>query len=220
MDMARLSRVEKKTETRQRLLAAAEVVFARDGYHAASVDDVCEEAGFSKGALYSNFESKEDLLLALISSRMESHMQSIVEIFGQGGTLGDNIRQVAAFLEKDLLDKRTWCVLYMEFWTHAVREPGLTDKVAEQYEMWRTMTAALIQAQADESGVYFPLPAEELAVGVVALIDGFVLQQVIEPARFTAPQFANLLAVFLAGAGALSEGGHIEVELPFAPAPR
>jgi AcrR family transcriptional regulator len=78
----RLSRQEKKAETRARLLEAAESVFARRGFHAASVEEVAEEAGFSTGAVYSNFGGKEDLFLALWDSALEGALRVADETFG------------------------------------------------------------------------------------------------------------------------------------------
>jgi hypothetical protein len=74
------SRAEKKAETRQRLLDAAGRVFARRSFHGASVDEIAEEAGFSKGAVYSNFASKEDLFLALLERRIDERIKEIARV--------------------------------------------------------------------------------------------------------------------------------------------
>src|SRR4029077_18498595 len=68
----RLSRAEQRDQTRARLLDAAEKVFVDHGFHAASVDQVAEEAGYSKGAVYSNFENKDELFLAVLERRVDS----------------------------------------------------------------------------------------------------------------------------------------------------
>src|SRR5438270_12217953 len=70
--MARLTRAQSQAQTRQRLIDAAAVVFARRGFHAASIDEVAEEAEFSKGAVYSNFDSKDELFLAVLEDRLHS----------------------------------------------------------------------------------------------------------------------------------------------------
>lgn len=202
--MTRMTREERKSETRVRLLAAAEAVFARRGYHAASVDEVCDEAGYSKGALYAHFASKEDLLMELIGTRMRTYLEDLAARFVRTGTLPERIREVVAFLAQTIEEKPRWCVLYIEFWTHAMRTPEVRGRLAEQYASWRTMTAALIETQADEAGVTLPLPADDLAAGVVAMFDGFILQQLVDPDRFHPDDFGNMLTVFLAGVSSLA----------------
>ena len=76
----RLTRDERKAETREALLDAASRVFARRGYHAAAVDEVAADAGFSTGALYSNFEGKEDLFLALLQREIERQVDEVSRI--------------------------------------------------------------------------------------------------------------------------------------------
>jgi AcrR family transcriptional regulator len=76
----RLSRDEQRARTRRDLLAAAATVFARNGYHATSVDMVAEAAGYTKGAVYSNFASKEELFLALIDEHLDQAVDTLEEI--------------------------------------------------------------------------------------------------------------------------------------------
>src|ERR1700712_3761349 len=75
----RLTRGQSRANTRERLLAGARVVFARSGFHGASVEEIASEAGFSTGALYSNFEGKEDLFLVLMEREIEEHTREVSE---------------------------------------------------------------------------------------------------------------------------------------------
>src|SRR5688500_16623682 len=68
----------RRAMTREHLLDAAGIVFARDGFHGASLDDVASTAGFTKGAVYSNFKSKEDLLLALMDKHISQQFDEII----------------------------------------------------------------------------------------------------------------------------------------------
>ncbi|MCE9522821.1 MAG: TetR/AcrR family transcriptional regulator, partial [Alphaproteobacteria bacterium] len=77
MRPARLTRAEQQAQTRERLLAAAERVFARHGYGGASIDLISAEAGYSKGAIYSNFESKEEVFLELARVYMGRRMTEL-----------------------------------------------------------------------------------------------------------------------------------------------
>src|ERR1700724_3041427 len=73
----RLTREQSKANTRERLLDAARSVFASSGFHGASVEEIASRAGFSTGALYSNFDGKEDLFLALMEREIEEHSREI-----------------------------------------------------------------------------------------------------------------------------------------------
>src|SRR5438552_3631727 len=73
----RLTREQSKANTRERLLDAARSVFARSGFHGASVEEIASRAGYSTGALYSNFDGKEDLFLVLMEREIEEHSREI-----------------------------------------------------------------------------------------------------------------------------------------------
>src|SRR3979411_1434391 len=79
METARMTREQSKAHTRERLLAAARSVVARSGFHGASVEEVASEAGFSTGALYSNFDGKEDLFLVLMEREIDEHAREIAD---------------------------------------------------------------------------------------------------------------------------------------------
>ena len=82
MATARMTREQSKALTRERLLDAARNVFARSGFHGASVEEIASEAGFSTGALYSNFDGKEELFLALMEREIDEHAREIAEAVG------------------------------------------------------------------------------------------------------------------------------------------
>src|SRR5271163_1891448 len=76
---SRMSREQGRANTRERLLVAARSVFARSGFHGASVEEIAAEPGFSTGALYSNFDGKEDLFLVLMEREIDEHAREIAE---------------------------------------------------------------------------------------------------------------------------------------------
>jgi AcrR family transcriptional regulator len=80
----RLTREQSRANTRERLLAAARGAFARSGFHGASVEEIASEAGFSTGALYSNFDGKEDLFLVLMEREIDEHAAEIAAAVGGG----------------------------------------------------------------------------------------------------------------------------------------
>ena len=194
----RLSRAEKQQATRAALLEAAADAFTRVGYEAATVDGITDVAGFSRGAFYSNFESKDELFLALIESRVQTSLVDIAAAFDQGNSAGDRIRSGGEFLDSLVARDRQWCLLYMEFWSRAVRDPKLRRRFAAQYEAWRGGIAAMIERQSDELGIQLDAPARELASALIALFEGHVLQRLIEPKAFDEGFFTRLLLRFFA----------------------
>ncbi len=194
----RMTRAEKQASTREALLEAAADAFTRVGYEAATVDGITEAAGFSRGAFYSNFESKDELFLTLIESRIQTSLIDIAAAFQQGATAGDRIRSGGQFLDSLVAKDRQWCLLYMEFWARAVRDPKLRRRFAQQYETWRTGIAELIETQSRELGIDLDAPSRELASALIALFEGHVLQRLIGPKDFDEGFFTRVLLRFFA----------------------
>jgi AcrR family transcriptional regulator len=126
----RMSREERQQQTRQRVLDAAVEVFSRRGYHAATVDEIAEAAGFSKGAVYSNFASKEELFLALLDQHFEREIQS----WGDPAADTDVCSEPAPRLNYiEVIERdRAWNLLLVEFLLYAIREESVRPKLAER----------------------------------------------------------------------------------------
>src|SRR5215216_5801584 len=113
----RISRKESQLQTRERLLDAALEVFSRRGYYAASVDEIAAEAGYSKGAVYSNFSNKEELFLALIDRRFAKEAQGYPRIINVM-TDGFQMDEGSDFRSETMKDS-TWNILMIEFFLYA-----------------------------------------------------------------------------------------------------
>src|SRR5580693_5793173 len=101
MRSMRMTREQSRAQTRDRLLTAARGVFARSGFHGASVEEIASEAGFSTGALYSNFDGKEDLFLALMEREIDEHAREIAEA----------VREQASIAERATGGARRWMTM-------------------------------------------------------------------------------------------------------------
>lgn len=196
----RPSRGERKAATRDSLLDAAARVFARSGYHAASVDEVAQEAGFSTGALYSNFEGKEDLFLALLQQMIERQVAEVADAIAERPTLTDRARGGADYWTRFLGREPELFQLFMEFWAYAIRNPEVRPRFALRYAEVRAALARLIEDGARELGEELTRPAEEIATAVDALADGFALQKLADPDSVPDELFAESLAMLLEGA--------------------
>jgi AcrR family transcriptional regulator len=177
----RLTREQSKANTRERLLAAARSAFAESGFHGASVDEIASRAGFSTGALYSNFDGKEDLFLVLMEREIEEHSREIARAVAQRPSVSERAtggaRQWMAMIERE----PELLLLFMEFWAYGVRDASVRPKVAERFAQARQLLTKLIEDGLREFDLQLALPAEHLAIAVDALADGIARQKLADP---------------------------------------
>jgi AcrR family transcriptional regulator len=203
---SRLTRDERRRQTRERLLAAARGVFARRGYHGASVEEIAAEAGFSTGALYSNFDGKEDLFRALMDRELDAHAAEIAAAVrerpsvAERATGGADIWMAMIAREPDLL------MLLMEFWAYGVRDAEVRPKVAARFAQMRELLTTLIAEGAREFDLELTIPAEQLAAAIDALADGIARQKLADPDAVPDELMGRVLALLL-GAATRPAGG-------------
>ena len=180
-ETTRLTREQSKANTRERLLVAARSVFARNGFHGASVDEVASEAGFSTGALYSNFGGKEDLFLALMEREIDAHAREISAAVRERHSVAERAtggaRQWMTMIERE----PELLLLFMEFWAYGVRDTDMRPRVAEQFGRMRQLLTRLIADGMRDFELELELPAEHLAVAIDALADGIARQKLTDP---------------------------------------
>jgi AcrR family transcriptional regulator len=161
-----VSQAEKTAQTRARLLASAEKIFARDGFEAAKLEEIAADAGYTRGAFYANFASKEDLFIALVGEEVERRMALARRRTGQRTMLSLSKEQLLPILRQNYiqsLKNRTWNILFLEFKLFVLRHPELKDKVAEmQTKAYATIASAL---EAIFTGVEMKPPVPALAAG-------------------------------------------------------
>jgi AcrR family transcriptional regulator len=175
----RMSRKENQVRTRERLLDAGLEVFSRRGYYGASVDEIAAEAGFSKGAVYSNFSSKEDLFLALVDRRFARDAREYPGIinFMAGGL---EFEKGPDFKELVMQD-HTWNILMIEFFLYAMRDETNREKLATRLEQLRKVMEKNLAALYTQLGKKPLLPIKDLPWSVFSLGVGMMLQFYIDP---------------------------------------
>ncbi|WP_280356214.1 TetR/AcrR family transcriptional regulator [Nocardia otitidiscaviarum] len=194
----RLSRADAKARTRELLLDAAEQVFARKGFAGASVEEIAETAGYSIGAVYSNFGSKDKLFTELLSSRAGGRVQQAARLLADG----DDANPLAALgqLLVAVADKdRDWAPLQAEFWLYAIRNPDAMDALAAQLRRPLDGLTALLNGELAARGLQDRVPVDMLATIVFALFRGLVQQRRLDPASVSDETFAQALRWLLAG---------------------
>jgi len=178
--MARLTRAQQREQTRARLLDAAGPVFARRGFHAATIDEVADAAGYTKGAVYSNFANKDDLVLALLDQRMAAQLQQVEALY----TIESSEQLLAAMrgrTEQEFAAARDFGLLMVEFSLYAMRNPAAQAELARRYRELRGRLAELIAERYARRQASPPMPPEHLAALALATDAGLFLQYSAEP---------------------------------------
>lgn len=178
MKARRLARGESQQQTKERLVATAEKLFLRDGYNATSIDKVAEAAGFSKGAVYSNFANKDDLCLAVLDALHAREVAAIAEAFGKKRTMKGRLAAFEAWAEKMIGDEG-WTRLEMEFAVHARKHQNLMKELATRDRAVREGLAALVAMQRD--GQDADLAPDVAALALLSLGIGLGFQRMIDP---------------------------------------
>lgn len=197
---ARMTREQSRANTRERLLAAARSVFARSGFHGASVDEIASEAGFSTGALYSNFDGKEDLFLVLMEREIAEHTRELAEAVGERSTVAERAAG-GARLWMSMIDREPeLLLLFMEFWAYGVRDPAVRPKVAARFAQVRQTLTQLIADGVRDFELELALPAEQLAIAIDALADGIARQRLADPGAVPDELMGAVLSLLFAAA--------------------
>ena len=173
MPPPRLTRTQQQAQTRERLLAAAERVVARCGYGGASIDLISAEAGYSKGAVYSNFESKEAVFLELLRRHMETNSSELATLMSLGADSSSGA--LTAWLES--MSANDCTMLSVELQLHAKRNPVFAG---QYYALQRQSTltlAGLLERYFAANGAPLPMDAIDLADAVTAISHGLALQR-------------------------------------------
>jgi AcrR family transcriptional regulator len=198
-------RDEQRALTRRRLLDGAEAVFARGGFHGASVEEIARESGATTGALYSNFASKEDLFLALFEERIAADVGDYSQIVAGGATLEEQARGAADHWMQILRERPDYFPLLIEFWAYAIREPKLRERLAGRFAALRSASARLALEGAERQGYSPSAEAGELTGLLInALGNGLALEKLVDPEAVPDRLFGDMLVLIFTALGALA----------------
>ncbi|MBP3083467.1 TetR/AcrR family transcriptional regulator [Mycolicibacterium fortuitum] len=184
-----------RDEVRDRILDAALKVFAAEGFAGATIDAIGHAAGFTKGAVYSNFESKDELFLALLDRQFESRGALIATALdsGQGDTAA-----IAAALSRSTLDsihdQNEYQIVLIEYWLRAVRDPELRERLVARRRAAADQALRIVE-QAGTS-----LPGKQLAALaqlVVTIISGIATEEVLQPGTVDVDTLTRLFTALL-----------------------
>jgi AcrR family transcriptional regulator len=172
MPRTTIDRFEQRKLTRARLVDAALELFSTSGYEHATVDDISHAAGYSKGAYYFHFSTKDDILLELLRMWTEDRTSTLAAA-AEGATKGEDLREMlGAFFS---YENERWPAVLLEFWSQAVRHQEVSKRMTAAYAGWRKSIAG---AFASVDGLRID-SAEDAATVVLAAHDGYAVQRAI-----------------------------------------
>ena len=176
----RLSRSESRALTRERLVATARTLFLRDGYAATSLDKVAEEAGYSKGAVYSNFAGKDALCLAVLDAIHEEVAEAVLGSLEGAATLEEALESFDLWAEARLGDP-DWSALEAEFAAVSRRDPRLREAVASRNARLRAMVTDALERCCRDFGLTLAIDPADAASALLSLGFGLGLQRSLTP---------------------------------------
>ncbi len=177
--MARLTRAESQARTRARLLEIARPMFLRDGYAATSLDKVADAAGYTRGAVYSNFRNKDELCMAVLDEIRTERAGDIIAIL-RATTLDERIERFEAWAENVIGDP-SWTRLELEFGVQASANDTLREELGARIVGLTELIAESVRTFERTDGAELRMPAEQIGVALLSLGVGLGVFRSIEP---------------------------------------
>jgi AcrR family transcriptional regulator len=203
--MARQTRKEKQAHTRRCLMRSASKLFAERGLQNASIDDVAEDAGYTKGAFYANFASKEELFLEMLDERFAERAEEIERLIAGEGSDAEKAVRAGEDITRMLTADPQWRRLLFEFTAYAVRNEEFRKQLVARRGALRARVAAALQAHADELGLHTGVPADEVALMTNAMASGFAIERLLAGDDDVPDELlGTMLLVFFTGLRALA----------------
>jgi AcrR family transcriptional regulator len=194
----------RRQQTREHLLAAAAQVFAERGFHGASLDEVATVAGFTKGAVYSNFKTKEDLFLALFRARYEQETEALRATLEASEVPSEDRLSdfVALFQDQTHLARSNFGLLYQEFWLYAARNPAVRKEFTQIDDEAVEALAELIAAEREGLGLDPLADGVQTARIIELLFRGIGLLRILQPEVADESLIETAIAFVARGLGA------------------
>ncbi len=194
---------------RARILDAAAEEFAERGFAGARLAAIARRAGFTKGAVYSNFESKQDLFAELFAQRsLDLAGRVLAELAGLD--LADAVGKGGAAVASALIADSEWSLLMLEFGVQAVRDPSIQQAYIRERRYLRSKLVELIADRAREWGV--DIDVRTTALSLTALISGLVLEHTVDPEDVDQRAIGAAVTALFAGAVARAQRRSADVQ--------
>ncbi len=198
--MTRLTRKEQQANTRACLLEAAARVVTRRGLHGASLEQVATEAGYTKGAIYANFGSREELFLALLDDRLRDRSDVLDEELHSSGTPEEHARAGGAEFTEYLSREPEWERLFFEFAIQAARDETFREQLLARWSGLVERIATAIEDYVGRVGIEPPGPIDAFALMIFTMSNGVALQRLLDPEGVPDDLLSDMLELLTLGA--------------------
>jgi len=193
----------RREDVRAQILDAAIEVFYREGYGAASIQKIATEAGFTKGAVYSNFDSKQALFGAIMRARFSQVSGAVLAgIEPTNGGWHEAVDQAARLLARHIATLGTLHALVIEFALQASRDPDAAEVYLELRRAQRLELAEALRARAASFGLSEDSDYDQVATTILALVSGLTLERIVDPELSSENIIRDALLGALSAAGA------------------
>jgi AcrR family transcriptional regulator len=218
MPRGEFDRSERRAKTRTLLLEAAARVYARRGFDGATLDEVAEEAGFTKGAVYDHFGSKENLLFALLDEHLAAQIAEQVALFDVSRETAERPRPGADRWMRELLEDPDSFRLFVEAWLHSQRDPELSGRVRAGMDAWRETLKSFGRARVSEGQIEIPEEVlAQVANVMLALAIGLGVIKLTDPESAPERLLGATIVLLLRALEASGEGRAMFAELSSIP---
>lgn len=191
-----ISRHQEKTDiTRSRFLQAAEKIFARDGFDSAKLEEIAAEAGYTRGAFYANFDTKEDLFLALLEREISSRIADLHRQVAKQESPSAKLSALRDFWLATCLDRR-WSLLAMEFKLFAVRHPEVKARLIAMHQRLVFSGVELLQNIMNALGRKLPVSARAVGIAFWVLSSGLTMEHMLDRTVMSEETVRKLLSTF------------------------
>lgn len=191
----RPTRAESQSQTRAQLIRAAGYVFAHRGYQAARVEEIAERAGYSHGAVYSNFAGKEGLFLAVFEDYMTKRIEEVAHATAIEGTFAERARAGADQWMARFNEDRETFLLHLEFMIHAARNPKLSKQLGRRMAALRQEIERQLAEREASSDTQLPMPAADLALILRALGIGLAVEALNQPGQINPRLYGDFVVL-------------------------
>ena len=189
----RMRRAETVVRNRESVLAAARRVFLAKGYAGATLEAIAEEAGFSKGVMYSQFESKADLFLSLLERRIEERARQNERIAAEHSG-AEGMRQLIENFSRDAAAEMGWALVLIEFRALAARDPMINRRYAAAHSRAVDGLASILHRLNTQAGLERALPARAMAEFILGLGSAIVLERAADSSALPTVLVARMAA--------------------------
>ena len=196
--MSPVTRKEKQARTRAKLMGAAGKLFCQRGLEQASVDDISQEAGYTKGAFYSNFKSKEELFLAMLDQKFGEEIERIEGALRTDQTPDEAARHAGEDLIRFVRSDPEWERLYLEFVAYACRNDEFRQELLTRCRAMDQQLEEVYRRWAERIGIQPPIPLADITQITSIMTQGFLMSQQIDP-ELGEELYGTMLAAFVLG---------------------